>query len=159
MGLLNRCHGKSCSRNKDLSFDHNNEESSLREQTRSAFDNFFGLSLFDDLFSKEGLSVASDEDHVYIEAQVPGVRGEDIDISVDDNRVLRIKAEGEQQIEDKKHYYRKSKNSFSYAIPLSDDVNIDTVSEAVCERGVIKISFDKFKKHGAVKKIKIKNKI
>lgn len=158
MGLLHRCQGKMCSRGKDMSFERNEE--GIREQNRDAFDNFFGLSLFDDLFTKEGLSVASDDDHVYIEAHVPGVKGENIDMSVDDNRVLRIKAEGEHYTEDKnKHYYRKSKNSFSYAIPLSDDVNIDTASEAVCERGVVKISFEKFKKHGSVKKIKIKNKI
>lgn len=160
MGLLNRGQGKSCCSRKDLSSFGHTEEASLKEQTRGAFDNFFGLSLFDDLFSKEGLSVASDEDHVYIEAHVPGVKGEDLDISVDDNKVLRIKAEGEQHTEDKnKHYYRKSKNTFSYAVPLSDDVNIDTASEAICERGVVKISFDKFKKHGSIKKIKIKNQV
>lgn len=112
----------------------------------------------DTLSHKSGLAVSSDEDSVYIEANVPGLTGKDIDVSIDNNNVLWIKGDKKVEERDKKRkFYRQSQSSFSFCVPLWDDIDTSVEPEAVCKNGVMKVTFAKKKdKQVEAKKIKVK---
>ena len=126
-----------------------------------AFRPFYSLPFFDDDFFdmersySSGLSVSEDKDHVFIEAHLPGLKAEDIDISFE-RGVLWIRGEKKQESEDKqKRYYRKASSSFSYRLQLPVAVDEGKDPEATYKDGVMKISFFKGG-HGKSKKINIK---
>ncbi|MCI0382108.1 MAG: Hsp20/alpha crystallin family protein [Chlamydiae bacterium] len=105
--------------------------------------------------SPSGLSVSEDDAHVYIEAAIPGIKPEEIEMTFDKG-VLWIKAEKREETEDKKKkFYRKAMSTFSYRVAVPGDIEESKEPEATCKNGVIKITFLKAKK-GPTKKIPIK---
>lgn len=88
-----------------------------------------------------GLTVSEDEKHVFVEAQVPGVDADKIEVTFDKG-VLWIKGQQEQEEKDKK-YYRKAASSFSYHVRLPDNVDSAQEPEATCKNGVMKVVFKK----------------
>ena len=108
-----------------------------------------------DFSSPTGLSVSEDDQHVYVEAALPGIRPEEIDM-VFEKGVLWIKAEKRDEAEDKKKkYYRKALNTFSYQIAVPGDIDEAKQPEAICKHGVLQVIFSK-KTSGPSKKIPIK---
>lgn len=93
----------------------------------------------------KGIDMYETDDAVVIEAQVPGIKEENVDVSIEGN-VLTIKASQEQTQEDKdkkKTVYRSSRQtSFNYSTTLPRMVDADK-AEAVVENGLIKISIPK----------------
>ena len=127
------------------------------------FFSFPGLSFTDvldnDLLSipsdKDGLSVYEDDKKIYIEASLPGIDPNDVDITYQD-KYLWIRGESKTEEKDKKKkYYSKATNSFSYRVAIPGDINIDKEPEATCKNGIMTISFTKSEK-AQPKKIKIK---
>lgn len=105
--------------------------------------------------SPSGLSVSEDETHVYVDAALPGVKPEEIDM-VFDKGVLWIKAEKKEVEEDKKKkFYRKAMSSFSYRVAVPGEVDESKQPSASCKNGILKVTFFKTKK-GPSKKIPIK---
>lgn len=105
--------------------------------------------------SPTGLSVSEDDHHVYVEAALPGIKTDEIDMFFDKG-VLWIKAEKKEESEDKKKkFYRKAMSSFSYRIAVPGDIDESKNPDAVCKHGVLKVTFFKTKK-GSSKKIPIK---
>lgn len=89
-----------------------------------------------------GISVYEDEESVAVEAMVPGVKPEEIQVTFDKGGVS-IEA---KSVEDKRDvkYYIKSSSSYSYWVPLpSGKIDEHARPEAVCKNGIIKISFKK----------------
>jgi HSP20 family protein len=121
---------------------------------------------FDDLESQyeafgthlSGLSISSDDTSIYIEAAVPGLTAKEIEVSVDNSNVLWIKGEKKEEEKDKKKkFYRQSQTTFSYCVPLWEEIDYDQEPEAICKDGLMKIIFKKRKeKQTEAKKIKIK---
>ncbi len=105
-----------------------------------------------------GLSVSSDEKNIYIEAHVPGLTAKDVDVSIDSNNVLWIKGAKKEEEKDKKRkFYRHSQKSFSYCVPLWDEIDLSAEPEAVCKDGVMTITLVKKKEQQIEsKKIKVK---
>lgn len=105
-------------------------------------------SIFDDedwtnFMPSSGLSVSEDEKHVYIEAAVPGIDPDQVEVTYDKG-VLWIKAASEQKEEDKqKKFYRRASSSFSYRVAVPGEVDDSSEPTAVCKNGVMKISFNK----------------
>lgn len=105
--------------------------------------------------SLSGLSVSEDDEHIYVEAALPGIKSEEVDMTFNKG-ILWIKAEKKEESEDKKKkYYRKAMSSFSYRIAVPSDVDENKEPEALCKNGVLKITFFKAKK-GPSKKIQVK---
>lgn len=101
-----------------------------------------------------GLSVSEDESHVYVEASLPGIRSDEIEM-IFDKGVLWIKAERKVDSEDKKRkYYRKAMTTFSYRVAVPGDVDETKEPAATCKHGILKVSFLKNKK-GTSRKIPI----
>jgi len=102
-----------------------------------------------------GLSVSEDESYVYVEAALPGIRSEEIDM-IFDKGVLWIKAEKKTDGENKKRkYYRKAMTTFSYRVAVPGDIDEAKEPEAVCKHGILRVAFLKNKK-GTSRKIPIK---
>ncbi|MGB9637450.1 MAG: Hsp20/alpha crystallin family protein [Microgenomates group bacterium] len=88
-----------------------------------------------------GLTVSEDDKNVYVEAAVPGVEPEDVEVTFDKG-VLRIKAETKHEEKGKK-YYRQASGSFYYQVLVPGNVDLEAEPEATSKNGVIKLTFKK----------------
>lgn len=85
------------------------------------------------------MDILEDEQNIYIEAEVPGVKKEDIKITVNDENVLTIKGEKKfEQGEGDKVCFRNERiyGSFTRSLKLSGKVNTEKI-EARCENGIL----------------------
>lgn len=90
-----------------------------------------------------GISVSEDDQHVFVEAQVPGLKESDLEVSLHQN-TLWIKGEKKQEVEDQKRRWRqKAQSSFFYQVGLPE--HVEEEGEAQCENGVLHITFKKSK--------------
>ena len=98
--------------------------------------------------SNVGLDMAIDiyeeGKNIIAEMNVPGMDGDDIDVSVEDSH-LRVSGSHSEEKEDKqKHYYSKEirKGSFERIVRLPHPVDSEAV-EAEYKKGVLKVSMPK----------------
>ncbi len=104
------------------------------------------------------VDVYQDDDNVYIETPLPGIKISDINIAVE-NDVLTIEGSREHKSEvDEKNYYRQEVRygSFHRSIALPASVNGDR-AEAEYHDGVLKVTIPK-EERAKPKKIAIKTK-
>lgn len=109
-----------------------------------------------DVSHNTGLSVWEDDNHVHIEAAVPGLKPEEIEVTFEKG-VLWIKAEKKQVEEDKKKkFYRKAVSTYSYRVAVPGQIDASTDPEASYKDGIMKVTFQKTKQ-SQPKKIAIKH--
>lgn len=102
-----------------------------------------------------GLSVAEDEENIYVEAAVPGINPDDVDITFHDG-YLWIRGEAKEEEKDKKRkYYRQAARSFSYRVAIPGDLDTSKEPEATYQNGVMTVAFAKSPKTQP-KKIQVK---
>jgi HSP20 family protein len=90
-----------------------------------------------------GLTVSEDDNHVYVEAAVPGIEPEKVDVTFDKG-VLWIRGSGEHEDkEDKKKYYRKASSSFSYRVAVPGEIDEKQEPQAAVKNGVMRVTFIK----------------
>ena len=106
-----------------------------------------------DSYRPSGLTVSEDNNNVYVEAALPGIDVEDVEITFDKG-ILWIKAEKKEEDKNKK-YYRKASSSFSYRVAVPGNLDERREPEASYENGIMKITFPKAEK-SIPKKINIK---
>ena len=101
------------------------------------------------------LIVAEEGDTIFVEAEIPGIRSEDLDISVV-GRTLTLSGERKPEEVTDANYHRRERKwgSFRKALTLPEDVNADAIA-AECKNGVLKISLPKAE-HVKPRKITIK---
>ena len=90
------------------------------------------------------VDIAEDGTGIFIEADIPGIKKEDIKVSVEDD-VLSISAERTQSEEEKKkgfHRIERSWGSLCRSFTLGENVDADKI-EATYENGVLKIKVPK----------------
>lgn len=90
------------------------------------------------------LEVSETDQDLEVKAALPGLRPEDVDISIA-NGVLTIKAEHKEQTEEKKReYYRREIRYGAYQRSLSLPVSVDADhAEATFENGMLKLRLPK----------------
>lgn len=88
-----------------------------------------------------GLSISEDDKHVYIEAALPGINPEDVEITFDKG-MLWIKGEAKKEAKNRK-VYQNMASSFSYRVAVPGDIDPNIEPEATCEHGVMTITFTK----------------
>lgn len=124
------------------------------------FENFSSAmpAIFEEI-SSSGLSVSSDEQNIYVEAQVPGLTANEVDVSIDANGTLWIKGEKKEEENDKKRkYLHRSQKTFSYCLSFGKEVDLSKEIKAVCKNGVMKLTFAKHQTTPiSSKKIKVKS--
>jgi len=90
-----------------------------------------------------GPCIYEDEDSIYVEAAVPGLKKNDIKITYEKG-VVWIK--GERKIErGNVKYFVKSSENYSYRISIPSRIDENQKPEATCQDGVLKIQFAKSK--------------
>jgi len=88
--------------------------------------------------------VVEDKDHLKIAMELPGVRPEDVKVSVE-NHLLTIRGEKKQESEEKGerwHRYERSYGSFERSFTLPSTVDADRV-QATAENGVLTLVLPK----------------
>ena len=96
-----------------------------------------------------------EEDHFLLKAEVPGVKKEDLDISVNDDSIT-LKGEVKEEKEEKgKRFYRSERayGSFARTIPLPSEIKPGEV-EATLKDGILELRLPK-KEIKEMKKVKI----
>jgi len=101
------------------------------------------------------LIVAEDGDAIYVEAEITGIKAEDLDISVV-GRTLTLSGEPKPEETENVCYHRRERKwgSFRKALTLPDDVNPDAI-RAECKNGMLKLVLPKAE-HVKPRKITIK---
>jgi HSP20 family protein len=126
---------------------------------------FLSFPYFDEEFwsidntNDSGLSISEDVKNVYVEANLPGLKSEDIELSFEKGMLLIKGSRKEEQKDKEKKYYKKATSSYYYRVSIPALVDENKEPEATYKDGIIKIVFSK--KHAAstkAKKIPVKNK-
>jgi HSP20 family protein len=128
------------------------------------------LKLFEDVFSDKvslfssmiapafKVDISEDEKAIFIEADMPGIKKEDVKISLEDD-VLFISAERSQSEEEKKkgyHRIERSWGSLSRSFTVGENVDAEKI-EATYDNGVLKVVVPKLEvKPKAGKEIPVK---
>jgi len=101
------------------------------------------------------LIVAEDENTIYVEAEIPGIKAEDLDISIV-GRTLTLSGERKAEETSNVNYHRRERKwgSFRKALTLPEEVNTEAV-KAECKNGVLKLILPK-PEHVKPRKITIK---
>lgn len=92
--------------------------------------------------SASGLSVSEDDKNVYIEAAVPGIDPNDVEVTFDKG-ALWIKGETKEEQKNGKKYYRKATSSFSYRVSVPGEIDQNTEPEATYKNGIMTVTFAK----------------
>jgi HSP20 family protein len=90
------------------------------------------------------IDITDDEKNIYVEAEIPGVKKEDVKVTLQDN-ILTITGEKKKKSEEKeKNIFRseRSYGSFTRSFTLPDEINPDTV-EAKFDNGILNIQIAK----------------
>lgn len=89
------------------------------------------------------VDVLEEKDRYTVKAELPGVKQEDIKISLDDN-VLTLKGERKSETEKKDDYYYRERvyGEFSRSFRLPTDVDAEKI-EATYQDGVLKVDIPK----------------
>lgn len=104
---------------------------------------------------QSGLSVFEDEKAVYVEAALPGMDANNIDITFQ-NGMLSVQGNKKEEQEDKKRrYYRKANRSFFYQLAVPGNISDSQEPKAEFNNGILKLTFTKQKKE-TPKRIPIK---
>ncbi len=89
------------------------------------------------------LSVSEDDKHIHIEAAIPGIDPDDVEVTYD-RGMLWIKGEAREEEDDKKRkFYRRAARAFSYRIAVPGDIDPNVKPEAECKNGMIMVTFPK----------------
>ena len=138
--------------------DHRKEEIMLVKLSKDP------LKMFDDIWEGTQLpatsafkvDISEDEDAFYIEAEMPGLKKEDISLGVEED-VLTIKGERKKETEEQgKNYHRVERNygSFSRSFNLGELIDRENI-EASFENGVLHVSLPKAQQVRKTKEITI----
>ena len=122
---------------------------SIQDEMNRMFDGFFGKKPQRWFEPEEGLwsptvDVSEDKDNIMLTAEVPGLKKEDIKLSVQDN-VLTISGEKKQEKEEKDadyHRLERSFGSFCRSFTLPTPVQPDKI-KASYKEGVLKVTLPK----------------
>lgn len=118
-----------------------------------SFPNFFDTeSLLESVpksIEHSGLGISEDKDFIIVEAALPGLSPEEIEVTFEKG-VLWIKGEKKEEMEDKKrNYYRKASKSFSYHVDIPGEVDLSQDPVAEYKHGMMTVRFKKSEKHSA----------
>lgn len=116
--------------------------------TSPLFPNFLE-DIFSDGFEpamNSKLSLSEDNEHVYVEADLPGLTKDDIEVSVHKGMLWIKGNKTETEENSQRKYHSKATRSFSYHLTLPESINLTQDPDAKYENGVIHVTFKKLEK-------------
>lgn len=101
------------------------------------------------------VNVSGDASNIYVQAELPGVKSEDLEISVEGN-TLTLRGERKPDTATNVNYHRRERRAgkFHKAISLPDEINAEAV-QATYKDGVLKLVLPKAE-HAKPRKIAVK---
>jgi len=94
-----------------------------------------------------GLSISEDKKHVFVEASLPGILSDNIELSFDNGR---LSIEGQKKEEEKdRNYHKRASSSFYYSTAIPSYIDEKKEPEATYKDGIMTV---KFFKNGKKKK-------
>ncbi|HSX13247.1 MAG TPA: Hsp20/alpha crystallin family protein [Chlamydiales bacterium] len=105
--------------------------------------------------ANQGLRIYEENNQLHVEAPMPGLRADDIDVSLNRGS-LWIKGEATEE-EKKKKMYRSATRKYSYSLVLPSQIDEKQEPQATYEDGILKVSLH-LAKTAETKKIQIKSK-
>lgn len=90
----------------------------------------------------EGLSVYEDDKNVYLEAAMPGIDPDNIDITYDRGTVW-VRGDIKSNDDPNRKYYRRSATSYSYRVTLPTDIDTSASPTATADNGILILVFPK----------------
>lgn len=103
-----------------------------------------------------GLTVSEDAEAVYVEAALPGVNPDAIEVTVDKGTLsLRGSVEKEEK-DEKKRYYRRASQSFAYQVDLPIEADASKEPDVTYKDGMLHVTFRKSKETQQPRKIAVK---
>ena len=119
---------------------------------------FFGDDFFADLQQSGGMDTWEDDDKIYVQVAVPGMKESDLDVTLE-NGVLTVRAskeEKDEKKEGKKRVYSSSmRSSFYYSTTLPSNAGHEV--DADLEDGILTLEVPKAEE-AKPKKIEVKRK-
>lgn len=99
----------------------------------------------------DGLSIAEDPEHLFIDAHLPGVDPKGVDVTIDPHE-RRLVISGESHLDrENVNWHLKGSSQFRYEVPLSNEIDLDSKVEAVSRNGVLRVTLIKNKGHKPLK--------
>lgn len=131
---------------------------SLWQLPSSMFSNFpgwedMGERMTQWIGANRGVTLSEDNQRIYIQADLPGLKREDINVSLHKNTLVIQGEKKEEETDENKRFYRRAQRSFYYEVELPNNVE-ENPEQADYENGVLNITFQKTSE-GNVKKISI----
>lgn len=127
-----------------IKFEPLKELESLSQRMQRYFEDFPSLNFEMGNTFNPRIDISEDEKNIYVEAEIPGTKKEDLKIVIQDN-ILTLKGE-KKKIEEKKekNFYRSERayGAFSRSFTLPVEVDPDKV-EARFEDGILKVQMEK----------------
>ncbi len=109
----------------------------------SRLPNIFDEDDWSAFLPSSGLTISEDDKNVYIEAAVPGLDPEKVEVTYEKG-VLWIRGSENTEEQDKnKKFYRKASNSFSYRVAVPGEIDENLEPKATHKNGVMKVAFQK----------------
>lgn len=106
--------------------------------------------------SSSDLAIYEDEKAVFIEAALPGLTANEVDVTFSKGQLI-IRGNKKEEEEDKKRkYFRRANRTYSYSISVPGNIDETAEPSAEFKNGVMKISFLK-QRSQEPKKISIKS--
>lgn len=105
--------------------------------------------------TQTGLSISEDDKNIYVEAAVPGINPDNIEVTYQDGYVWVHGDVKDEERDKSRKYYRQSAQSFSYRVAVPGDVDPNVEPEATYKNGMMVITFAK-SPASQPKKIKVK---
>lgn len=95
----------------------------------------------EDLPDTSGISVYEESNYVCVEASMPGLKPQNIEITFNKG-TLWIKGKKEEDSKNKK-FYQKAVSSFSYCIQVPGNIDESKQPEAIYKEGILLVKFAK----------------
>jgi len=114
---------------------------------RSIFDDFFTPSIWETSFTSQSITSADiweEKDDIYVKMALPGVKKEDIKISImeDSINISGQTKNEEESNKEKKYYYRSMESSFEQSFNLPTKIQLEK-TEAEFKDGVLTVKLPK----------------
>lgn len=127
-----------------IRFEPMKELESLSQRMQRYFEEFPSMNFDLGTGFSPRIDISEDEKNIFVEAEIPGTKKEDLKITLQDN-ILTLKGE-KKRVEEKKdkNYYRseRSYGSFSRSFTLPVEVDPDKI-DAKFEDGILKVRMEK----------------
>ena len=102
------------------------------------------------------ISIWEEDKNVVVEVATPGVKPEDVEMTVEKG-ILLIRAHRKEEKTDKsKKYYQKSSSSFVYRISIPHEIDEKCEPKATLKDGMLQVHFKK-SEHKSPKKINVQS--